>query len=199
MNGSASASPAVRQGEAVAEAPRATAAAAFLYGLLVVQIVVGLEFFMTVLTKLVRGGFVSGLGADLQDRVQAAPAWYRSFAENVVIPRATVFGYLIIVGELFVGVTLITTTVVWFARWPRLSVAARSALVMAVILAALAGLAMPLNYHIANGATNLWQLGGSPFDEAVDINTVMTLVEGTIVVVMSGILVSLRRGGRSSE
>jgi uncharacterized membrane protein YphA (DoxX/SURF4 family) len=198
MNGSASASQAVRQGEAVAEAPRATAAV-FLYGLLVVQIVVGLEFFVTVLTKLVRGGFVSGLGADLQDRVQAAPAWYRSFAENVVIPHATLFGYLIIVGELFVGVTLITTAVVWFVRWPRLSVAARSALVMAVILAALAGLAMTLNYHIANGATNLWQLGESPFDEAVDINTVLTLIEATIVVVMCGILVSLRRGGRPSE
>jgi hypothetical protein len=39
-------------------------------GLLVVQIVVGFEFFWTVLAKLVRGGFVSGLAADLQDRGQ---------------------------------------------------------------------------------------------------------------------------------
>lgn len=58
--------------------PPATAVAVksrLLAGLLVVQIIVGFEFFWSVLTKLVRGGFVSRLGADLQDRVKAAPAW----------------------------------------------------------------------------------------------------------------------------
>jgi hypothetical protein len=45
--------------------------ARLLTGLLVVQIIVGLEFLWTVLVKLVRGGFVWGLDADLKDRVQA--------------------------------------------------------------------------------------------------------------------------------
>jgi hypothetical protein len=36
------------------------------------------------MAKPVNGGFVSGLAADLKDRVTAAPAWYRSFGHSVV-------------------------------------------------------------------------------------------------------------------
>jgi hypothetical protein len=52
---------------------------------------------------------------------------------------------------------------------------------------------MNLNFHIANGATNPWQIGASAFDEAVDINMLLTLIDATIVVVMASVLVSLRR------
>ena len=179
--------------------PPATAVAVksrLLAGLLVVQIIVGFEFFWSVVTKLVRGGFVSGLGADLQDRVKAAPAWYASFARSVVIPHASVFAYLIIAGELFIGITMIVAAVVWLVRWDTLSVPARTTLATLIALAAAGALLLNLNFHIANGATNPWQIGDSPFDEAVDINMVLTLINATILVVMGVILVSLRRAPR---
>ncbi len=163
-----------------------------LAGLLVVQVIVGFEFFWTVLVKLVRGGFVTGLAADLQDRVQKAPDWYRSLAESVIIPNASLFGYLILIGELFVGITLIATAIVWLLRWERLSLTARRTLVGLIILAAAAALAMNLNYHIANGAANPWQLPEGVFDEGVDLNTVFSLIDATILVVMAGVMVSLR-------
>jgi cytochrome bd-type quinol oxidase subunit 1 len=162
-------------------------------GLLIVQMVVGFEFFWTVLAKLVRGGFVGGLGADLQNRVQAAPSWYRSFADNVVVPHAHVFGYMIIAGELFVGVTLIATAFVWLTRWPGLSLRSRGVLVALIIAAAFAGMMMNINYHVASGARNPWQLADSVFDEGVDLNSVLTMVEATIVAVMIGLAVWLRR------
>ncbi len=165
-----------------------------LAGLLVVQVIVGFEFFWTVLVKLVRGGFVTGLAADLQDRVQKAPDWYRSLAESVIIPNASLFGYLILIGELFVGITLIATAIVWLLRWERLSLTARRTLVGLIILAAAAALAMNLNYHIANGAANPWQLPEGVFDEGVDLNTVFSLIDATILVVMAGVMVSLRGG-----
>ncbi len=59
-------------------------------------------------------------------------------------------------------------------------------------LAALAALAMTLNYHIANGASNPWQLPTEVFDEGVDLNTVLALIDATIAVVMAVILWSLR-------
>jgi uncharacterized membrane protein YphA (DoxX/SURF4 family) len=164
-----------------------------LTGLLAVQIVVGFEFLWTVLTKLVRGGFVAGLSADLWNRVQAAPAWYHSLADSFIIPHATVFAYLVIIGELFVGVTLIAGAVVWLARWDKLSLAAQRTLVTLILLAAAAALTMNLNYHIANGAANPWQLPTEVFDEGVDINTVLALIDATIVVVMAFVLASLRR------
>ncbi len=167
-------------------------------GLLVVQIVVGFEFFWSVTTKLVRGGFVSGLGADLMQRVKAAPGWYASFAHNVVIPHADAFAYLIIAGEIFIGVVLIASAVVWLARWSSLSHGARVTLVTLVGLAGLGALFMNLNFHIANGATNPWQIGESAFDEAVDINMLLTLIDATVVVVMASVLVSLRKSRAGS-
>jgi len=165
----------------------------FMKGLLAVQIVVGFEFFWSVIAKLVRGGFVSGLGADLTQRVKAAPGWYSSFAHNVVIPHASMFAYFIIAGEIFIGVVLIASAIVWLARWSSLSHGARMTLVTLAGLAALGALFMNLNFHIANGATNPWQIGESAFDEAVDINMLLTLIDATIVVVMASVLVSLRR------
>ena len=182
-------------GTAVTEAAgeRAWWSGPFMKGLLVVQIVVGFEFFWSVIAKLVRGGFVSGLGADLTERVKAAPGWYSSFAHSVVIPHASTFAYFIIAGEIFIGVVLIAAAIVWLARWGRLSHGARMTLVSLVGLAALGALFMNLNFHIANGATNPWQIGESAFDEAVDINMLLTLIDATIVVVMASVLVSLRR------
>jgi len=179
-----------------ARQPAATAVAVksrLLAGLLVVQIIVGFEFFWSVITKLVRGGFVTGLGADLQERVKAAPTWYASFANSVVVPHAHIFGYLIIAGELFIGITMIAAAIVWLVRWDTLSLAARSTLAALIALAAAGALLLNLNFHIANGATNPWQIGASAFDEAVDINMVFTLIDATILVVMVVILVSLRR------
>ena len=62
-----------------------------------------------------------------------------------------------------------------------------------IALAAAGALLLNLNFHIANGATNPWQIGASAFDEAVDINMVLTLISATILIVMGVILVSLRR------
>jgi hypothetical protein len=174
-------------------ATREAGTSPLLYGLLVVQIVVGFEFFWTVLAKLVRGGFVAGLGTDLQGRVKAAPGWYRSFATDVIIPHAAVFGYLIIAAELFVGITLIAAAIVWLTRWQRLSPPAQSLLAAVIILAAAAGLAMNLNYHIAGGANQPWQLADSVFDEGVDLNSILVFVQATIIAAMAGVLVSLRR------
>ena len=169
-----------------------------LAGLLVVQIIVGFEFFWSVIAKLVRGGFVTGLGADLQARVTAAPAWYASFANHVVIPHAKVFAYLIIAGELFIGITMIVAAIVWLVRWDKLSLSVRSTLATLIALAAAGAFLLNLNFHIANGAPNPWQIGVSAFNEAVDINMVLTLVDATILVVMVAIFVSLRGSRRQT-
>ena len=45
---------------------------------------------------------------------------------------------------------------------------------------------------IADGATNPWQPPAEVFDEGVDINTVLSLIDATIMVVMAGVLLSPR-------
>jgi len=60
--------------------------------LLLVQVVIGYEWLVSGLTKIVHGDFPSGLAAELQDMSKAAPAWYRSFLDSAVIPHAVAFG-----------------------------------------------------------------------------------------------------------
>ena len=43
------------------------------------------------------------------------------------------------------------------------------------------------------------RIGDSVFDEAVDLNTVLVLVQATIVVVMAFILVGLRKAARAAR
>jgi hypothetical protein len=171
----------------------------FMYGLLVVQIIVGFEYFWSVMVKIVRGGFTSGLAADLEQRVTAAPGWYASFARDLVIPNASAFGYLIIAGELFVGVTFIATAIVWMTSWDRLGFRGRLALSGLALLAGLAALAMNLNYHIASGAPNPWQLSSNPFEEGVDIDMLLVMINATLSVVMGSVVASLIGRRRKAE
>ena len=77
--------------DASGEKPTATGLASryALVGLLMVQLIVGYEWFNSGLTKIIRGGFSSGLASDLTDRAKGAPSWYRSFLDGSIIPNAT--------------------------------------------------------------------------------------------------------------
>ena len=123
-----------------------------LVGLLVIQLLVGYEWFMSGLTKLYRGGFPGGLAAELRGKSQGAAGWYRSFLDGSIIPNATAFGYVLEIGELLVGIALIAAAVVWLLRYERLPDRGRVAVLATVIAASLAGVFMAVNFHIANGA-----------------------------------------------
>ena len=73
------------------------------------------------------------------------------------------------------------------------------ALVGLIVLAAAAALAMNLNYHIANGATNPWQLPAEVFDAGVDINAVFSLMDATIIAVVAGVSLSPRGGAPAND
>src|SRR6266536_5253075 len=113
-----------------------------LIGLLLVQLFIGFEWFMSGLTKLYRGGFPSGLATELREKSDGAAGWYKSFLDGSVIPNASAFGYLIEISELLVGVALIVAAIVWLARWQRLGDGGRVALLGTTIAASLAAIVM---------------------------------------------------------
>lgn len=84
-----------------------------LVGLLVIQLFLGYEWFMSGLTKLYRGGFPAGLAKELTENSEGAPGWYKDFLDGSIIPNATAFGYLIEIDELLIGVALIAAALVW--------------------------------------------------------------------------------------
>jgi thiosulfate dehydrogenase [quinone] large subunit len=165
-----------------------------LIGLLLIQLFVGYEWLNSGLTKIVRGGFPGGMAADLSDRVKSASGWYRSFVDSSIIPHAVVFGYLIEIGELLVGIALIAAALVWLFRWEQLPRMGRVGVLWVTILAALGGIFMAVNFHLANGGSHPWLIPKSGFDESVDLDSLLPAIQLVLVAVSVGYWRSLRSG-----
>lgn len=167
-------------------------------GLLLVQLLIGYEWLMSGLTKFVRGGFPSGLAAELKEKSEGAPGWYRSFLDGTVIPHASTFGYLIETGELVVGLALVAAALVWMLRWERLPDSGRVAVLATTALASLAAIFMAVNFHLANGAPHPWLIPQSGFDEGIDLDSLLPAMQLVLVGVSVGLLRALRRRPRAA-
>jgi len=149
--------------------------------------VIGYEWFMSGLTKIVRGGFPSGLGDELTEKSEGAAGWFRDFLDSVVIPNATGFGYLI------VGIGLVAAALTWLLAWDRVGASARAAALAVTVLAALAGVAMNVAFHLANGSAHPWLIPGDGFDEGVDLDSLMPAIQLVLAFVSGWTLLALRR------
>ena len=160
---------------------------------LLIQIFVGYEWFDSGLTKVVDGGFPAGLAADLHDRVKGAAGWYRSFVDGSIIPHGVFFGYLIEIGELLVGTALIAAALIWIFRWQRLPDFGRFMLLAVTIIAAVAGIFMAINFHLANGGIHPWLIPKSGFDESVDLDALLPAVQLVFIALSVGAWRAIRR------
>lgn len=163
-----------------------------LVGLLVIQMFVGYEWLMSGLTKVVRGGFPSGLADELREKSEGAAGWYRSFIDGTIIPNADVFGYVIMTGEILIGVAFIAAAAVWLWRWESLPTRGRRLVLATTAVAALGAIVMNLNFHLANGSPHPWLIPADGFDEGVDLDSLLPLIEAVLLVVSVKLLRSLR-------
>jgi hypothetical protein len=167
-----------------------------LIGLLAIQLIIGYEWFMSGLTKLVRGGFPSGLAEELTEKSEGIGGWYRDFLDEVVISNATAFGYLIELSELAVGVALIVAAAIWIVAWERLGTGGRTAVLAATVLAALGGVLMNVAFHLANGSAHPWLIPGDGFDEGVDLDSLLPAIQLVLAAVAAGTWLAVRRERR---
>lgn len=163
-----------------------------LVAVLTLQSVVAYEWLNSALTKIVRGGFASGLADQLAKNSDSAPGWYRTVLETAIIPHAAVFGYLIEAGELLVGAGLIATAAVLLVKGQRMSVAALQAILGAAALAAVGGAFMNLNFSLFSGNPPVWSLGSDAFSEGISIDGVMLLVQLALALVSVSLVYTLR-------
>lgn len=164
-----------------------------LAGLLAIQGFLGYEWLMSGLSKVLSASFVPDLGANLADATKDLTGPYKSFLDAVVIPNAQPFGYLVLLGELGLGVLLIATALAWWFRWDRLSLTGRSVLLGLIVAAGAVAIFMNVNFHLANGGSHPWLIAADPFDEGVDLDSVMPLVQAAISLVSLRLLLDARR------
>ena len=143
--------------------------------LLLIQVCIGYEWFVSGLSKLVHGDFPSGLAAELRDMSSSAPAWYRGFLDGAVIPHAVAFGYAIEIAELAVGVALLVTVLRLPARIARYIAPTTAG-------ALLVGLVLALNFGLASGSSFGLSLAQDSFDEGVGLDTLLVGLQLALLV-----------------
>lgn len=152
-------------------------------GLLVVSMIMGYEWFMSGLVKVVRGDFPAGLADELREKSEGAREWYVSLMDSLFIPNAELFGYLIETVELLAGVTLIAGPLIWIFAWDRVSDRLRSAVLLSMAAAAIGGTFLAINLHLANGASPPWLFPGDTFDEGIDLDSVLPAIQIVIATI----------------
>ena len=148
-------------------------------GYLLIQAVIGYEWLVSGLTKIVHGDFPGGLAADLLDREKDSVAWYRHFLDSVVIPHASTFGYLIEGVELTVGIIFIASAVIQLSR-RRLTPQFRRGLSAATALAALAGLLLAINLALAN-SVGFRPIAPDSFDEGIGLDALLVCLQAVVL------------------
>lgn len=162
-------------------------------GLLVVTMVVGYEWFISGLVKLVRGNFPAGLANELLEKSEGTAAWYGRFLERAAIPNATVLGFLIEASELLAGIVLIAGPLIRLFAWDRVSDRTRAVILLLIALAAIGGAFLAINLHLANAAAHPWLLPGDSFDEGIDLDSVLPAIQIVIATVNIALIRRLRR------
>ena len=161
-----------------------------LVGLLAVQIFLGYEWFMSGLAKVLAGDFASALAATLSDQTKDQTGAYKSFVDGVVIPNGQLFGYLVIFGELALGIVLISAALLWATRWSQMGLTARKIVLGLIVLSGVVAIFMNINFHLAGGANHPWLLAADPNGEGVDLDSLMPIIQ----TIISGVaFVFLRR------
>jgi len=163
-----------------------------LIAVLVFQSLVAYEWLNSAFTKIVRGGFAAGLADELAKNSDGAPGWYKSVLDAVIIPNAGIFGYLIEVGELLVGIGLIATAAILLVRGQSLSVTTLRAVLGVVALSAVGGAFMNLNFSLFGGMPPVWSLGSDAFSEGISIDGVMMLIQFAMAGFAASLVYSLR-------
>lgn len=153
-------------------------------GLLIVQLIIGYQWLLSGIAKIAAGDFPSGLGNELSESSSAAAGWYVGFLNKAIIPNAAAFGYIIEYAEILAGIALIVAPLIWIFAWDRTSYGLRMTVIVLMIAASVGGIFMAINFHIASGSNHPWTMPESPFDEAVDIDMIMTAIQAVITVVL---------------
>ncbi len=173
-----------------------------LVGLLLVQLVVGYEWFASGVSKLIRGDFSGGLAGELREKSEGAAGWYGSFLDSAVIPHAHTFGYLIEIGEIVTGLALMGAALAWLLARGRLRRRGCAVVHLTTAAGAVAAIVMAVNFHLANGRAQPWGIPSESFDEAIDLDSLIVALSLVFLAVSVRLLLSLRAGsadrGRSS-
>jgi hypothetical protein len=151
--------------------------------MLLVQMLLGYEWLMSGLSKVVRGGFLAALQDDMTFRSGSLGGWFGFLLDTAAIPNARVVAVIVVIGQLVLGGSLIVAALLWLLRWPVLADRQRALVLSVVIVAGAVAIGMNVAFHVYTGSTHPWLIAADPFGEGVDLDSLMPLIQGILAVV----------------
>jgi thiosulfate dehydrogenase [quinone] large subunit len=145
-------------------------------GLALVEALIGYEWLLSALNKMLSPTFRAGLAGQLKMAMAGNPnTWWVALAKAVVLPHAQLFAVLAEVGELLVALGFFAGAALWASgRFPLRRWARR---VNMVVIGALLGSAlMTANYFLMAGQTLPGLDLSNPFNEGLSIDGLLTLI-----------------------
>jgi hypothetical protein len=146
------------------------------WGLAMVEAVIGCEWLLSGLDKVLSAKYLPGLADALQTSIHENPnRWWVAFIQQQVLPHASAWALLIESGELLVALGFFAGALLWAcgrfpaARWTRW-------LNAGVLLALCAGVVMTANYYLMAGHGWPGLNPGDPFDEGLSLDGVLTAI-----------------------
>jgi thiosulfate dehydrogenase [quinone] large subunit len=145
-------------------------------GLAMVEALIGYEWLLSALNKILSPTFRSGLAGQLKMAMAGNPnGWWVALATRLILPHAQLWAVLAEVGELLVALGFIAGAALWASgRFPVRRWARR---VNVVVIGALLGSAMmTANYYVMAGQTLPGLDPSNPFNEGLSIDGLLTLI-----------------------
>lgn len=84
------------------------------------------------------------------------------------------------------------TVAMWLFRWQSLSLRVRSVVLLGTAVAAVGGVLMNINFHLANGSPHPWLIPSCGFDEGVDLDSLMPATQIVLIAVSIGVWLAMR-------
>ncbi len=143
-----------------------------------IQIVIGAEWLVSGLNKIVSGDFPTGLAAILREGFKENPNdWYVSLLQWTILPHSVGFAYLLEGTELVLGLVLLTGALLLLSPQPRSGEPQHAlgvAFVASSLIACIVGAFLCVNFHFWMGDGIMPTVAPSrPFDEGIDLDTLL--------------------------
>jgi uncharacterized membrane protein YphA (DoxX/SURF4 family) len=142
----------------------------------ILLLIIAYQWIIAFINKAVNKDFFSQLPKQMKDAISSITFQpYASMLKNVGIPNSHLFGVLVMIGELFVGVIFLLYAI------QKLMGKNNRLLAKLGLLATIVGAFMSLNYALMGGDT-LFVDPGNAFQEAISVDWFMFLMEITLVI-----------------
>ncbi|MDQ2832052.1 MAG: hypothetical protein M3Y74_23770 [Chloroflexota bacterium] len=151
------------------------------WGMALVEAVIGYEWLLSALNKILSPSFNAGLAHQLYMAMMGNPnGWWVSLANTLMIPHAQLCALLAQVGELLVALGFFAGAALWIGGWLPTARWARW-LNGGVIVALIGGVTMTANYYLMAGNTWPGLNPSNPFNEGLSLDGVLTLLTAALL------------------